>query len=158
MRTRNAMEAIVRYERNSLFNIQGNLLSIDILENEPFIIFKNPNYLKEEDIQISQSFQELCKFYAVNYNTSVKLEAELQKYNKEARNYNKDPEGLLSDRDVSPMDMFSYIKKLIYSQSLKDSNILFLLEFSEFSIKLLILDMLSIKILHINSLSLTRVK
>ena len=106
------MEIISRHERKIIFKYKGNLSSIEILENEPFIYIKNPNLLNQDDVVISQAFQELCRFYKENYERVVKLDSQLYKIDKEAGLFNKDQEALLNDRHISLRDMSSYKQRL----------------------------------------------
>jgi WD40 repeat protein len=75
-------------------------------------MFKDPTICKDEDYQISRSFQEFCRFYMKNTEVVYRYEADMQKVDKEAREFLKDPETFLGDRNVPPMDIFSYSRKL----------------------------------------------
>lgn len=68
--------------------------------------------VKEEDIVISRSFQDLCRFYSSNFEKVHRLDGEMNKYDREGKDFLKDPETLLSNRNVAPIDIFAHSKKL----------------------------------------------
>ncbi len=89
----------------------GRLSSIEILEQEPFLSVREP--LGSENQLLARSFQELCRYATMNYDKVIRLESDVQKYLREVKSLERDPETLLSDRyNVAPIDVYSYTRKI----------------------------------------------
>lgn len=95
-------------------DMNGHLHTVDITEEEPFIKFADKSLLNsDEDVQMTGSFINVCRYYSLNSEKVYRLEADLQKYDREVNTYVQDSETLLTDKfNVAPINFYAYNRKL----------------------------------------------
>ncbi len=106
------METFSRSKCNlKILNYYGNLSTIEIYDQEPFLVFRDKSPLKDEDVLITGSFVNLCKYWSSNTERVYKIDIDSQRYDHEANILLRDPEMMLTDKyNIPPMDFYTYDK------------------------------------------------
>ncbi len=95
-------------------DLNGNLSTINISEDDPYITIQDKKQLKDDSILLISLFTKLCKFQNENKEKVTRLEVDCLRYERELNTYTRDPEKFFTEKfDIPPRDISSYSKKLV---------------------------------------------
>lgn len=93
-------------------DFEGDLSSLEILPNDPFIVTKNSKLIRTEDLNLMIAMKKVCQFSVENRENIRLLEKNFQMMNSDIESITKDPEKLLQENNITLIDTMSYTKKI----------------------------------------------